>query len=89
MTDRVWNAGVNQTLTQIVAKINQSESLAGKTSQWLTINQSKSLAGKTSQWLSVSGMNQTPTLTEAKINQSESLAEKPANDWPCLGCRRQ
>ncbi len=56
MTDRVRNAGVNQTPSLIEAKINQSESFAGKTSQLLTlsgieakINQSESLAGKTSQ----------------------------------------
>jgi hypothetical protein len=33
MTNRVWNAGINQTPTLTEAKINQSESLAGKTSQ--------------------------------------------------------
>jgi hypothetical protein len=38
MTDRVWDAGANQTATLIEAKINQSESFAGKTSQWLTVS---------------------------------------------------
>jgi hypothetical protein len=32
MTDRVWIAGINKTLTLIEGKTNQSESLAGKTS---------------------------------------------------------
>jgi hypothetical protein len=32
MTDKVWNAGFNQTPALTEAKINQSESLAGKTS---------------------------------------------------------
>jgi hypothetical protein len=30
MIDHVWDASVNQTITMIEAKINQSESLAGK-----------------------------------------------------------
>jgi hypothetical protein len=38
MTDQVWNAGFNQTPALTEAKINQSESLAGKTSQWLTVS---------------------------------------------------
>jgi hypothetical protein len=118
MTDRVRNAGVNQTLTLIEVKINQSESLAGKTSQWLTvepkINQSEGLAGKTSQWLTVFGMpasikhrneNQAirklggktsqwltvsgmPASIKKSTNQ-KAWRENTANDWPCLGCRRQ
>jgi hypothetical protein len=59
----VSGIGVNQALTLIEAKINQSESLAGK-NQPMTDR------------VRNAAVNQTPTLIEAKINQSEGLAGK-------------
>jgi hypothetical protein len=64
MTDCVWNAGVNQTLT-LIRKRNEK---AWQENQPMT------------DCVWNAGVNQTLTLIEAKINQSESLAGKPAND---------
>ncbi len=76
MTDRVWIAGINKTLTLIEGKTNQSESLAGKTSLWLTVSGMQA------------SIKHQPWSMRKSTNQ-KAWREKPANDWPCLESKQK